>query len=253
MTADQSGELRAAIEEALLLAEDDPKRREVLRRVEGAGDPARRLWLELMRENERLRLELRDVAMPQELRERLLEIPGRSVRRLGRRRFGWWAAALLALPVLVAAAAVLWPALRGPGVALEAVRDLAALAVQDHARRPDLEVLTKDRAAMVTMLGAEAPFGVYIPRLIDEHYRLEGGRICRFGDKPLVYTRWVCRGREHSLYQVQPEDFGLPEHLEAQSVSVPAIGHDPPLMRVRVWAEGSCAYAFLPLEAAGPD
>jgi len=70
---DQNPEqLRRAMAEAVALPTDDPARREVLARVREAGDWAQAEWVELVESDERLRMQLSRVEVPEGLARRLL-------------------------------------------------------------------------------------------------------------------------------------------------------------------------------------
>ncbi len=61
--------------------------------------------------------------------------------------------------------------------------------------------------------------------------------------KPIIYTRWQHRGRDHSLYQVRLGDFDLPRGFTTQVVTVPPTQAETSGYRVTLWAEGDCAFA----------
>ena len=73
-------DLLAAMDDAVLLPEDDPRRREVLQRLDDADPQTQRAWTDRLQESERLRLALRHVEPRGGLEHRLLRIPA-TVRR----------------------------------------------------------------------------------------------------------------------------------------------------------------------------
>ena len=144
------------------------------------------------------------------------------------------------------------PVIRTGPTLTEAIRALAALAAIDHVKRPELTVKTAISSEIVSQLSAAVKFPISIPAL-GEEYDLLGGRICKFGARPIVYTRWQHRGRDHSLYQVRLADFALPRGFTTQVVTVPPTPAESAGHRVRLWAEGDCAFALVCQDKQGGD
>ncbi len=240
MTNHEKDRLHRRIEEVAALPADDPLHKEVFRKVSQAEPWAEQYWLELLRNDEKLRLVLRHVHPPENLRERLLKIPSTTVlRRRNVRRalvFAGMAAACLIVAVWLSL-----PVIRTGPTLTEATRALAAL---DHVKRPELTVKTAVSSEIVARLEAAVKFPISIPAL-GEEYDLLGGRVCKFGTMPIVYTRWQHRGRDHSLYQVRLADFDLPPEFTTQVVTVPPTPAEPAGHRVRLWAEGDYAFALV--------
>ena len=243
MTDHEKDPLRRRIEEVAALPADDRRHQEVFRQISEAGTWAEQYWLELLRQDEKLRLFLRHVHPPENLRERLLKIPSTTVlsRRNVRRALVSTGVAAACLIVVV------WVGLSviqtGPTLT-EATRALAALAAIDHVKQPELTVKTAISSEIASQLNAAVKFPISIP-VLGEEYDLLGGRVCKFGTKPIVYTRWRRRGREYSLYQVWPSDFDLPREFPTQVVSIPAKPKESANYRVIVWSEGYCAFALV--------
>ena len=234
-------DLPAAMDDAALLPEDDPRRRQVLRRLEDADSRIQLAWADRLREVERLRLALRHVDVPGGLEQRLMGIPA-TVRR-GWRLTRWRGAAVLAAAVITTAAIVTLLRTSSTGTIADAASRLAALAINDHAGRPILTVMTEDPREVEAQLAAAA-FAVRIPAL-DERYTLLGGRVCSFGTRPIVYTRWRKDDHDHSLYQVRLTDFGLPGDLLPTTVTTPPTPGNPIGHRVVIWARDVFAYALV--------
>ena len=101
----QDLELQRRMAEAAALPPHDPYRIETARLVTEAGDWAEQQWLELMREDEQLRLDLQHVDPPVGLIDRLLAVPDQTAPRDSRLRnsLGWAAAvaAMLALATVM--------------------------------------------------------------------------------------------------------------------------------------------------------
>ena len=80
---------------------------------------------------------------------------------------------------------------------------------------------------------------------LDDPYTLLGGRVCSFGSRPIVYTRWRKDNRDHSLYQVRLADFGLPVNMLPTTVTTPPTPGHPIGHRVVIWAQEAFAYALV--------
>ncbi|MCH7797997.1 MAG: hypothetical protein IID28_06070 [Planctomycetes bacterium] len=238
-------DLLAAMDDAVLLPEDDPRRLEILQQLDDADRRTQLAWADRLRESERLRLALRHVEVPGGLEQRLLGIPA-SVRRpwWKWRLTGWRSAAALAAAVITTAAFVTLLRTSATGTIADAASRLAALAIDDHAGRPVLSVASADPREVEARLTTTAPFAVRVPAL-DDPYTLLGGRVCSFGSRPIVYTRWRKDNRDHSLYQVRLADFGLPGNLLPTTVTTPPTPGHPIGHRVVIWAQEAFAYALV--------
>jgi len=241
------------MEEASLLGADDPKRQALIMEIQQAGEVAEKSWLDALQENEQLRLALRHVQPSDGLQSRLLQIADQSVPLRRHLKNNWIGAAAIVVLLLTAVLIVIAQSMRNPVLA-EQIHALAMLAVHDHDKRPELVVESDEPAAVVSHLGSLVSFPVRIPNLNDSHggnggaggdYRLLGGRVCKFDSRPLIYTRWQCRGSDCSLYQVRLSDFDLPREFLPQEVQVPATPTDPIAHRVLVWPDGQCVYALV--------
>lgn len=238
-------DLLGAMEDAVLLPDDDPLRREILQRLDDADQEIQLAWADRLRESERLRLALRHVEPPGGLEQRLMRIPA-TVRRpwWGLRPTGWRSAAVLAGAVITIATIVALLRTSTHGTIADAASRLAALAIDDHAGRPVLTVVAAGPREVESRLMTSAPFTVRIPAL-DEPYTLLGGRVCSFGTRPIIYTRWRKDYHDHSLYQVRLTDFGLPDDLLPTTVTTPPTPGHPIGHRVVIWAEEAFAYALV--------
>ncbi len=251
MTDHEKDRLRRRMEEVAALQADDPRHEEVFRQISQSGPWAEQYWLELLRDDEKLRLLLRHVHPSEDLRERLLKIPATTaLPRMKVRRA--LVSAGVAVICLIVAVWVILPAMRtGPTLA-EATRELAVLAAIDHVKRSELTVETAIPSEIVARFKAAAKFPVSIP-VLGEEYNLLGGRVCKFGTRPIIYTRWRRRGREYSLCQVRPTDFDLPREFPTQVVSVPAQPKEHAGYRVVIWSEGHCAFVLVCDDPAGGE
>jgi len=215
-------ELERRIEEALLLPEDDAKREAVRRDAEALGEPGARRWSELAREQDALRAALRHAQPSPGMRERLLEIPGASPARRPMRAGAAILAAAACL-LLVAGGAFLLDR----RAEAQASERLATLAMHDHLSRPELIVRESEPEALFAALTPLAPYPVSAPREI-RHAQPIGGRICTFGETPIVYTRWREGAEEISMYQVHRRDFDIGAGDLTRSIRLAAGGgHEP--------------------------
>ncbi|MCI0363322.1 MAG: hypothetical protein L0219_05535 [Phycisphaerales bacterium] len=245
MKGDFTGDLRRRMEEECLLptdAVDDPATRQLLDEIAAAGDWAAREWAELHRENERLRVMLRDVLPPEGLESRLFAIPTTSrMRRHALRRPLGLAAAILLL-LTVGAVVMKWQGARTRTDST--IAHVVALVAHDHELRPTLVVETSDPVEAARALETKAPFDV---RLVGAPIGAElvGARVCSFPEGPLVYSRWRDVGGqddELSLYQIRISDFDLPPDLPPQEFrSSEADGG----CRIRLWSDNRFAYAVV--------
>ncbi|MCH8210228.1 MAG: hypothetical protein IIB99_02535 [Planctomycetes bacterium] len=243
MTNHTENDLRRRMEDAASLPPDDPSRQEVLRRIEEAGTWAEQQWLELLMENEQVRLALRHIQPPQGLEEELLLIPSPTVPRRWFTRTRLLSRSVAATYLLLAVGfGLIWLQHRPP--LSEATQHLAMLAIRDHVKRPELTVQSTDRSEIEARLKPLAAFPISIPTL-NSGYELVGGRVCKFDSRPIISTRWQYRGRDHSLYQVRLGDFDLPREFVPQVVTAPSIPPNPGAHRVVIWSDGQCAFALV--------
>lgn len=138
-----------------------------------------------------------------------------------------------------------------PWGADRAVHKLALLAAMDHAARPALAIHTDDLGALAAALGSNAPFEISIVHP-EPGAVLAGGRVCRFGDCPLVYTCWRVGAADVALYQVRRGEFGLRAGLPERDVEVPDQGSPVSRCRIRVWTDADFAYVVVH-DDRGPD
>lgn len=242
----QKEALRQAMEEAVLLPAEDPRRVEALRQVEAAGGWARTCWADLVREQEQWRLELRDVATPGGLNASLKAIPDHVAHATHRRSWTtrYRAAAVLAAACL-ALAALLLVNLRSESVDFEqAAHHVARLAVEDHLKRADLSIASSERNQVASHLQPHVAFAVDVPPM-EPTLSLVGGRICAFDERPIAHTRWQHDGKEHSVYQFCAADFDLPEQFMPTRIEVPAIPGQSQAYDVLIWSAGECAYVMV--------
>lgn len=230
-------EHRRLLGEAVLLPEDDDRRREIIASISDGPQAQKEEWCEVVAEHEDLRLCLLAVEAPTGLSGRLQAIRERRNRRL---RFQI---------VPLAAAVILIASLLGflmvrVNSENRAVHELAVLSVMDHAARPELTAQTDDPDALSTALGESIPFELKIPDPGDGAV-LTGGRICSFGNRPLVYTFWQRGTEDVAVYQLQRKQFGLRANMAPHHVDIPEHGSPESRSRVRVWTDDTFAYVVV--------
>jgi len=258
MSTSSHEQLRRAMAEAVALPTDDPARREVLARVREAGDWAQAEWVELVELDERLRMQLSRVEVPEGLERRLLAIPGETAEGAGRSAGEGWrwgvfrrrsvVAAMAAAVLLGALLAVLFLSVRSAD-SRPALMQIAELAVADHRSGSALTIQSTDPDTVYTALADASPLAVQRADL-GPRYRLEGGRACKFDDLPVVLTRWDRDGRPHSLYQFHPEHFGMPDRITRQDLWLTNEGdrgatHTAAAHRVIVWVQDGEGFALV--------
>ncbi len=245
MKGDFAGDLRRRMEEVCLLptdATDEPARKQLLDEIAAAGDWAMQEWAELHRENERLRVMLRDVSPPEGFESRLLAIAATSrTRRHALHRPLGLAAAIL---MLLTAGVIVMTWRGAPSATESTVAHVVALVARDHDSRPKLVVETSDPIEATRSLESKAPFDI---RLVGAPAGAElvGARVCSFPEGPLVYSRWRDVGGEDeelSLYQIRLSDFGLPPDLPPQELRSSEAGGR---CRIRLWSDNQFAYAVV--------
>lgn len=235
-------ELNRRLEEAALLAENDPHRQEIVAALDASALAEREQWCTILAENEELRWRLRAVELPAGLMERLRRVR-ETARPAKRRRIFPMAAGAAATLVLVVA---LWWVVSGwiaARLSDRAVGELAVLAALDHAARPALSVQTDDIGALSRGLRG-SPFALNIVTP-EPGASLVGGRICTFDDRPILYTCWRRGEEDVAVYQVRRREFGLAANLPASEAETPQRGSPVSRCRVRVWTDADYAYVIV--------
>lgn len=227
-----------AMEEAALLPQDDPRRRAFVEALEDSGAD-HRAWCEALARNEDLRLRLLGVDTPAELTERIRAVRGPEV-CAPRSRQPAFVGAILAATVLIAITVGLFASRHGTP-ADTAVYELAKLAAADHATLPGMTVETNDLGGLSLALGDSLPFDIAI-KSPQPGAELLGGRLCSFGDRPIVYTRWRTEDGEVAVYQMEHQAFGLGPGLQPVDIGTSQIGSSGSPCNVRVWSDDSFAY-----------
>jgi len=232
---------RREMEQAVLLPEDDPRRIAVASDAQRT-DTLASLWGTVLSEHRDLGRRLRDVPVSEDLAERLRLIP-RDAPRPARRYRHTRIASLVAV-LTVALSAGWYMVAQSAGRRDEPVHALAMLAALDHSSDPALTVQTSDPSALASALAENAPFEIAL-RPPAAGAVLDGGRLCSFGTRPIVYTRWRTTDGDLALYQMEHRAFGIPPGLSPADIDTPRDGSPDSRCMVRVWSDERFAYVVV--------
>ena len=234
--------------EASLLPAGDPLRNEFEAGISRQSEKAESLWLEMLQENERLRIDLRRVEIPEGLGASLLGLAQTPGYR--------WLSGLAAPGRLLKAAAVVLLALAFGGTLFyqldtseknKKFKAVAELALDGHLHDQNVDVVTLDPAYLQSHLAGDIPFEIVMPA-INSEFTLVGGRSCSMGAHPVLYTRWASREGRCSIFQFRSSDFGLPQQsgkevIPGSKVNCPeARGRD---CNTVVWSEAGRGYVLV--------
>jgi len=248
-------DLRRRMEEASVLPPDHPCRLAVCEAVCEAGEDAERLWMQLLCEDEQMRLALRRVETPAGLHERCRAICDAAADRPGvigrlfrstpvRGGLGMAAGMLLALAVWVTFQSMN-PAGDAEAQAHAATQHLMQLTARTHHRAPDLQIRSGDRTAVEQALhDSPLPYPVSLPNL-GAAYELIGGSAMMLDGKPVIYTRWRRGGEEYSLYQYCPIQFQMDRTMPFHHFKDAKVAGEERSLRVMTWSASHCAYAMV--------
>ncbi len=242
MTPEELEQLRRRMEEVAALPHEAPQRQAIVRQISQIDGGLEQEWLELVREDERLRLELSRVDPPQDLSQRLLAIPEQS-----RPRRRWlflprslWVPAVAA--VLVVAVGVWAIVTTRSHQHQRTLDDIAALTMASHETQPQLAITTGDWDTVKASVRGDLYFPVDRPKL-DPSFKLIGGRVVKLAGASMVYTRWQSGGKFYSLYQFCGKEFGLNAPVPRQVIKRRLTPKTR--CKVTVWTEDHCDYALV--------
>ncbi|MBI4872323.1 MAG: hypothetical protein HY814_12245 [Candidatus Riflebacteria bacterium] len=247
--------LRTAMAEASLLPPDDPVRRQLEQDVARVGSWGQEEWLELIRADEAMRLELRQVELPPGLVSQLLLIPERVTLEGAEQCPGWlrWLRGLhlsgqrlaaVALVALLVVGTGLWRFDGGAGPVLQ-LEELALLASQDHVDEGDLAVRSTDPRKVEGHLTGLLGFPVRVPAL-EPRLALVGGRPCKLAGHRVAYTVWRTSDAALSpLFQFRLSDFRLPGPVEKRVLRFGESAGRGATCEVTVWSEEDRGYALV--------
>lgn len=234
--------LRRLMGEAAALAPDAPQRREVEAEIAQNGPWAEKEWLDLLREDAQMRLELQRVSIRVGMEERLLAIPNDPPRRRSARAWRWMHVAA-GVVIVLAASLFGWQAWRGAQYR-NCLQTLALLAVNDHLNDQHLVVETSEKSEFERKLAEYVQFEVKMPDL-GQDLKLLGGRKCVLGSHPVVYSLWEGDDGKYSLFQFRPENFDLEEKLRKIVIQPTGSAAQGKICKVLAWREGKHGYALV--------
>ncbi len=238
----QDQPLTERMEHAAALPPEHPVRYALTVELARADAETQRQWLDLLRDDERLRLNMHRVDAPASLSNALEEIPDQAPTA---GRIGWsiLRRASLALAAAVLLAVGLTITVNVPDWTFDhTTRRIAAAAMTTHTVRPQLTVQTASSEQLVERFNEHLHFKPRLPAM--EGFTLVGGAISQIEGRPVLLSRWTRDGRSYSLYQFCNKDFDLSNDFD-RTILCPFAGEKPgDPCRVILWTEGHCAYAL---------
>lgn len=237
-------EARRSLGEGEFPGDDDLRGCTPARELDGMSESQRDEWRAMRDENEDLRHRLREVEIPSGLLDRVRGVREGS-QGTRRRRITPLTGALAGVAVILVTATMLFFVQSAGSAATDArVYDLAVLAAMDHSARPELSVRAGDLDALQAGLSGDAPFMLNVSSP-EPGAVLVGGRVCSFGDRPLMYTCWRDGENDVAVYQVRRSEFDLPGGIPATEMFIPQHGSPVSRCRVTVWSDGEFAYVVV--------
>jgi len=255
------------VNEIAALSPNDPRRVALESGLAQGSDAVAQQWSELQAENDTLRKNLPIVDVPGDLQSRLLAISidekpvgnaapenfdtgnsntGNTTQRNVPAKSKWlrWSGLVAAAVLLVAAGALFW----SQNQSSARMRTVALLAINNHLNHLHLENhgvedQSSGRRDLERTLTSLVKFDVTVPELGDELH-LAGGRKCKFGTHPVAFTLWRDSSGDYSLFQFQPDRFGLPDSIEptlVRSTQPAGVEHT---CGAWIWTEHGRGYVF---------
>lgn len=232
--------LRKAMGEAASLPPEDPLRQEIEQVISQEGEWAEKEWLEVLKQDEHFRIALKRVDVPANLETLLLEIP--KVEGSRKTSSTILLVSTVAVVVLfIAALALFFSPKNGTSQVLQM---LATLAINDHINNRHLKVETSNPVEFKEKLNGKVPFDVLVPQ-IGSDFKLAGGRPCKLGQHPIVYSLWKTSRGEYSLFQLKLSDLGLSSLQGTHLVKPkdPVMSHSP--CEVLFWSKGEFGFILV--------
>jgi len=230
--------LDQAMNEAVLLPDQDPRRLEVMKRVVEAGGEWERQWLDLVAEDQELRLDLQRVSVPAGLADRLRRLPQQAPQSMSWPRFRRVASWLSAAAVI--GVGVFWMVGVGssPAMAFDRISRFAAKHHAYHKATP-MRFSSPRSAELGELMDGLVEFAVRPPDM-GAGYRLVGAEICTLDRRQIICTKWELQGRVYTVFQFHAPDFRLPRAFTPRR-----LGPEDAPGAVAFWTEGNCAYAMV--------
>ena len=228
--------------EAAALPPDDPRRRALEQRLAGDATSTDQQWRDLLLENDGFRDNLATVEVPKDLEDRLLAVAGDQSQPQLRSwtRWSWGLAAAAVLLIVVGVEAV------RRYDADARMQTIALLAINNHLNHLEdhgVQAESGDKRTLEAALAEQVGFEVRVPEL-DDRLQLSGGRKCKLGTHVVAFTLWRDGGGEYSLFQFQPDRFGLPATIQPTLVHSTQPAATEHTCGAWIWTEGSCGYVL---------
>ncbi len=214
-------DIQQEMEHAALLPASDPRRQALEKRLADAPSVAREQWHQLLAEQIAYRDVLPQVDVPNGLEDRLLALahadPAPSQPAAPPNRFRsrvWWVAAAAVVLVFISAELMRWT------TNASRMRTVALLAVNNHLNHLEDHGVEDSQQAVSELessLSQQVGFNVAIPQM-DQSLDLVGGRKCKLGTHPVAFLLWEDDRGEYSVFQFQPQQFGLPDNIPPRLV-----------------------------------
>lgn len=234
-------EFRQLMGEAAAESADDPQRRDVEHRVSEDETWAEPEWRELLQENEILRSELCRVTAPANLEASLLAVSQEASPRKAMFARKW------ALVAAAVALVVLGIGLSRHFTVDSRLRTVSLLAINNHLNHLDdhgVHRHTTSRRELEQALADELSFAVAVPDLGSDLH-LVGGRTCKLGTHAVAFSLWEGLDGECSLFQFQPDEFGLPSRMSRSLIHSGQPAAEEHTCGAWIWCEGSRGYVLV--------
>ena len=238
---DERERLRKAMGEGASLPPEDPLRQELEAVISRTGQWAEKEWLEVLTQDEHVRIALRKVEVPGDLEQKLLAIPEQKISP--RKQFRILSLKFIASAVAVILIVVIAVILFFPPKEQD-FDQLAILAINDHINNRNLKVVTSDTAEFKNQLTGKVPFEVNLPEF-SNMLKLSGGRPCKLGSHPIVYSLWSNSKGEFSLFQFRLVDFRFSQTAKPQIVKPLYHATKDDKSRCLIWSQDSSGFILV--------
>ena len=234
-------QLRKAMGEAASLPPEDIIRRNVEASISSAGQWAEKEWLEILSQDEHFRIALRKFEVPSGLKQKLLAIPDQKFPKpkVSRQLSLKYLAYAVAAALIAATVAVIIFSQKEPDL-----NQIAMLAINDHINNRNLKIVTNDPEDFKNKITGLVPFEVNTPDF-GGNLKLSGGRPCKLGSHPIVYSLWNKANGEFSLFQFRLADFGLSNMAESKIVKPQSQATKNEKSECLIWSKGSFGYILI--------
>lgn len=239
--ASDKEKLVAAMGEVASLPPEDPLRQQIEADIAHEGEWAEKEWMELLTQDEHFRIALRRVDAPHNLEKLLLTIPERKAyleKKALLKRWQLVTAAVFVFGLIIAFVA--YSIFKQDDESK--LQSIVTLAINDHINDRHLEVATSNANEFIQKLSKHIPFEIVMPD-IGKEFQLAGGRPCKLGLHPIVYSLWKSPQGEYSLFQIKLADFGLADFSDNRLVRPKTSALENCPCEVLFWCQGK--YGFI--------